>query len=73
MGSVLAPLLGLVQLWNQVHQAGVAMERLDDILDMEPEQKPEEISSRVILPGLQGDICLDGVYFRYGGEARSNA
>lgn len=68
MGSALAPLLGLVRLWNQVHEAGVAMERLGDILDMEPEQKPEEISSRVILPDLQGDIRLDGVYFRYGGN-----
>ncbi len=68
MGSALAPLLGLVRLWNQVHEAGVAMERLGDILDMEPEQKAEEISSRVILPDLQGDIRLDGVYFRYGGN-----
>ncbi len=71
MGSVLAPLLGLVQLWNQVHQAGVAMERLGDILDMEPEQKPEEISSRVILPDLRADIRFDGVYFRYGGNETS--
>jgi ATP-binding cassette subfamily B protein len=68
MGSALAPLLGLVRLWNQVHEAGVAMERLGDILDMEPEQRTEEISSRVILPDLQGDIRLDGVYFRYGGN-----
>ena len=71
MGSVLAPLLGLVQLWNQVHQAGVAMERLGDILDMEPEQKPEEISSRVVLPDLQADIRFNGVYFRYGGNETS--
>jgi len=35
---------------------------------MEPEQKVEDISSRVILPDLQGDIRLDGVYFRYGGN-----
>ena len=68
MGSVLSPLLGLVSLWNQVHQAGVAMERLGDILDMEPEQKPEDISSRVLLPDLQGDIQFEGVYFRYGGN-----
>lgn len=68
MGSVLAPLLGLVRLWNQVHQAGVAMERLGDILDMEPEQKPEDISSRVLLPDLQGDIQFEDVYFRYGGN-----
>jgi subfamily B ATP-binding cassette protein HlyB/CyaB len=68
MGSVLSPLMGLVGLWNQVHEAGVAMERLGDILDMEPEQKPSELASRVILPDLQGDIELEDVYFRYGGN-----
>ena len=67
MGSVLAPLMGLVGLWNQIHEAGVAMERLGDILDMEPEQKPEDMANRVVLPDLRGDIELDGVYFRYGG------
>ncbi len=68
MGSALSPLLGLVGLWNRVQEAGVAMERLGDILEMPPEQKPEEISSRVILPSLRGDIELKGVYFRYGGN-----
>jgi ATP-binding cassette subfamily B protein len=68
MGSVLAPLMGLVQLWNQVHAAGVAMERLGDVLDMEPEQKPEDLASRVMLPDLHGHIELDAVYFRYGGN-----
>jgi ATP-binding cassette subfamily B protein len=68
MGSVLAPLMGLVQLWNQVHAAGVAMERLGDVLDMDPEQKPEDIASRVMLPDLQGHIQLEDVYFRYGGS-----
>jgi subfamily B ATP-binding cassette protein HlyB/CyaB len=68
MGSVLAPLMGLVGLWNQLNDAGVAMERLGDVLDMEPEQKPEDVASRVVLPDLQGEIKLDGIYFRYGGE-----
>jgi ATP-binding cassette, subfamily B, bacterial HlyB/CyaB len=68
MGSVLAPLMGLVGLWNRLNDAGVAMERLGDVLDMEPEQKPQEMSSRVLLPDFQGDIRLDGVYFRYGGD-----
>jgi subfamily B ATP-binding cassette protein HlyB/CyaB len=68
MGSVLSPLMGLVALWNRVHEAGVAMERLGDILDMEPEQRPEELASRVLLPDLRGDIELKGVYFRYGGN-----
>ena len=67
-GSVLGPLMGLVGLWNQVHEAGVAMERLGDVLDLEVEQKPEDLASRVILPDLHGDISLENVYFRYGGN-----
>jgi ATP-binding cassette subfamily B protein len=71
MGSVLAPLMGLVGLWSQLNDAAVAMERLGDVLDLEPEQKPEDLASRVVLPDLQGDIKLDGVYFRYGGDETS--
>jgi len=68
MGSVLAPLMGLVGLWSLLNDASVAMERLGDVLDLEPEQRPEELASRVAIPDLQGDIRLDGVYFRYGGN-----
>lgn len=68
MGSVLAPLMGLIGLWSRLNDAGVAMERLGDVLDMEPEQKTEDLPSRVVLPDLQGEIRLDGIYFRYGGN-----
>ncbi|HYD96176.1 MAG TPA: peptidase domain-containing ABC transporter [Noviherbaspirillum sp.] len=68
MGSVLAPLMGLVGLWNLMNDAAVAMERLGDVLDMEPEQKPADRPSRVVLPDLQGEIRLENVYFRYGGN-----
>ena len=50
MGSVLGPLMGLVGLWNLLNDAGVAMERLGDVLDIEPEQKPGDVASRVVLP-----------------------
>jgi ATP-binding cassette subfamily B protein len=68
MGSVLAPLMSLVGLWSLLNDAAVAMERLGDVLDLEPEQKPSELASRVVLPDLQGEIHLEGVYFRYGGN-----
>jgi ATP-binding cassette subfamily B protein len=68
MGSVLAPLMGLVALWSRLADAGVAMERLGDVLDIEPEQKPSDAASRVVLPDLQGDLKLENVYFRYGGD-----
>jgi ATP-binding cassette, subfamily B, bacterial HlyB/CyaB len=68
MGSVLAPLMGMVGLWTLLNDASVAMERLGDVLDLEPEQRPEDLASRVVIPELQGDIRFDGVYFRYGGN-----
>jgi HlyB family type I secretion system ABC transporter len=71
MGSVLAPLMGLVALWSRLADAGVAMERLGDVLDIEPEQKPSDAASRVVLPDLQGDLKLENVYFRYGGDDTS--
>jgi ATP-binding cassette subfamily B protein len=68
MGSVLAPLMGLVGMWNLLNDASVAMERLGDVLDLAPEQKPEALASRIVLPDLRGEIRFDGVYFRYGGS-----
>jgi ATP-binding cassette subfamily B protein len=71
MGSVLAPLMGLVGLWSRLNDAAVAMERLGDVLDLEPEQKPEDLANRVALPDLRGEIKFEGVYFRYGGADTS--
>ena len=68
MGSVLSPLMGLVGLWDELHEAGVAMERLGDVLDLEPEQKPTDMASRIMLPDLRGDIRFDSVYFRYASQ-----
>ena len=68
MGSVMSPLMGLVGMWDELHEAGVAMERLGDVLDLEPEQKPEELSTRIMLPDLRGDIRFEDMYFRYGGK-----
>jgi ATP-binding cassette subfamily B protein len=66
MGSVLGPLMGLVGLWSRMGDATVAMERLGDVLDIEPEQKPADVAARVVLPDLQGELRLEHMYFRYG-------
>jgi ATP-binding cassette subfamily B protein len=68
MGSVMSPLMGIIGLWDELHEAGVSMERLGDVLDLEPEQKPGELQSQVTIPDLQGDIRFENVYFRYGGN-----
>jgi ATP-binding cassette subfamily B protein len=68
MGSVMAPLMGLIGLWDELHEAGVAMERLGDVLDLEPEQRPQDASSRIILPDVRGNLRFENVFFRYGGN-----
>jgi ATP-binding cassette subfamily B protein len=68
MGSVMSPLMGLIGLWDELQETAVAMERLGDVLEIEPEQKPSEIESRILLPDLEGRIHFDEVFFRYGGK-----
>ena len=68
MGSVMSPLMGLVGMWDELHEAGVAMERLGDVLDMEPEESPEGVASRIAIPDLRGHIQFENVYYRYGGK-----
>ncbi len=68
MGSVMSPLMGLIGLWDDIQETGVAMERLGDVLDLEPEQRPGDVDSRIVLPEVRGDIRFDDVYFRYSNE-----
>ena len=68
MGSVLAPLMGLVGLWSLLNDAGVAMERLGDVLDIEPEQKPERSAVARDAARPAGRHQPGGVYFRYGDD-----
>lgn len=68
MGSVMSPLMGLIGLWDELQETAVAMERLGDVLDIEPEQKTADVESRILLPELEGHICMENLYFRYGGK-----
>jgi subfamily B ATP-binding cassette protein HlyB/CyaB len=68
MGSVMTPLMGLVGVWDELHETLVSMERLGDVLELESEQKPEDVPAKVLLPDLKGDIRFENVYFRYGGK-----
>ena len=67
--AVMAPLMALVGVWDEFHGALVAMERLGDVLDTEPEQKPEDLDRRIILPDLRGHYRFENVSFRYRPES----
>ena len=62
-GQVIAPILRLVNMWQQFQQASVSIDRLGDIMNekVEPAFNP----NRTTLPALQGEVVLDQVSFRY--------
>ena len=60
---VSAPILKLVQLWQDFQQAGISLKRLAEILDTPTESQLS--TSRTSIPGFKGDISFNSVTFGY--------
>jgi ATP-binding cassette, subfamily B, bacterial len=61
-GRMTGPLLRLVQLWQNLQQVLLSVDRIGDILNTAPEA---EAGSGLVLPTLQGNVKFDQVFFRY--------
>jgi HlyB family type I secretion system ABC transporter len=61
-GRVTAPLLRLVQLWQNLQQVLLAVDRIGDILNVPPEAEP---GTGLMLPPLKGEVTFEQVFFRY--------
>ena len=59
---VTGPLLRLVQLWQNLQQVFLSVDRLGDVLNVAPEAEP---GTGLVLPPLQGQVTFDQVFFRY--------
>lgn len=62
---VTGPLLRLVQLWQNLQEVLLAVDRIGDILNVPPEAEP---GTGLMLPPLKGEVAFDKVFFRYHGE-----
>ena len=56
------PLLRLVQLWQNLQQVLLSVDRIGDILNVAPEA---ESGSGLLLPPLKGQVSFDQIFFRY--------
>ena len=66
-GRVSAPILKLVQLWQDFQQAGLSLRRLGDILNTPMERNSESTRS---MPGqLRGAVTFERVRFRYAPDS----
>ena len=59
---VTGPLLRLVQLWQNLQQVLLSVDRIGDILNVAPEAEP---GTGLVLPSLNGQVIFEQVFFRY--------
>jgi ATP-binding cassette subfamily B protein len=70
IGKVLSPILSLINLWDELQEVLISVERLDDVFLVKPEEIPG--SPLLVLPPLQGYIRFDNVTFRYDADEDHN-
>lgn len=61
--QVTGPLLRLVNLWQELQQVGISVQRLGDVLNTQPE--PSYKPNRTTLPQVAGQVSFEDVTFRY--------
>ncbi|MBX9257432.1 peptidase domain-containing ABC transporter [Desmonostoc muscorum CCALA 125] len=71
LGNIITPFQRLTVLWNQFQEVVIAIERINDVLDAEPEEDLHH-QPRQNLPRLQGNIRFEKVTFRYHPESEMN-
>lgn len=70
IGRVLGPCISLVGLWDEFQEVLIAVERLNDVLESEPEDSASSLQMR--LPPLAGEVQFENVTFRYAASAEQN-
>ncbi|MEM8808253.1 MAG: peptidase domain-containing ABC transporter [Cyanobacteria bacterium P01_G01_bin.38] len=71
LGNVIGPFQRLTVLWNQFQEVVIAVERINDVLDAEPEED-WLTDVRQGLPSIRGHIQFDQVTFRYHPDSDTN-
>jgi HlyB family type I secretion system ABC transporter len=71
VGNVISPFQRLSIVWNQLQEIIISAERINDVLEAEPEEDLEH-KPRQELGKLQGKIRFQNVTFRYHPESETN-
>lgn len=71
LGNIINPFKRLTVLWNELQEVMIAVERINDVIETEPEEDLNS-SLRQSLPQLQGHIHFNNVTFRYHPESEIN-
>jgi ATP-binding cassette, subfamily B, bacterial HlyB/CyaB len=70
IGFVISPILGLANLWDQLQEILISVERLNDVFETEPEETSQQLL--LTLPPVKGAVTFENVTFRYNDEEERN-
>lgn len=75
--GVQGPISALVGKWDEIQEVKIAIERMNDVLEKEPElpdpdKYAAEMADKIELPRLRGGIEFDDVTFRYEPDDPNN-
>jgi ATP-binding cassette subfamily B protein len=71
VGNVISPFQRLSLLWNQLQEIVISTERINDVLEAEPEEDLHN-KPRKSIGKLRGHICFQNLTFRYHPESETN-
>lgn len=63
IGNVLSPILSLVGLWDEFQEVLIAVERLNDVFETDPEERPGD--PMLVMPPIRGEVRFEDVTFNY--------
>jgi subfamily B ATP-binding cassette protein HlyB/CyaB len=69
IGYVLTPVVDLANLWDELQEIYISVERLNDVFATQPE---EQANSPLLLPAIKGRVDFERVTFRYDQDADQN-
>lgn len=70
LGYVINPVISLANLWDELQEVLVAVERLNDVFEAQPEELPQQ--PLLVLPPIRGDVQFEDVTFRYSDDEERN-
>jgi ATP-binding cassette, subfamily B, bacterial HlyB/CyaB len=70
MGYVISPVVALANLWDELQDVLISVERLDDVFEAKPEATPDR--ALLSLPTLRGQVRFENVSFRYNEDEERN-
>ncbi len=70
MGYIITPIVSLANLWDELQEVVISVERLNDVFDATPEESPQQLL--LPLPALRGEVILEEVTFRYDEDQETN-